>query len=686
MKVFYSLSNLISYANTLIEDKELVSLDLFDTLFIRRVHDPDLIKIPVARFIADHANKNGVRVNWYEVQKLRDEIESAHRARNGSVHPDHEANYDEFMEETLRRVFEEHYVPELFELVSGYEIKMEAAMLSPRPELVAWLKQLKQMGKKIVLASDIYLPAAYLERLVEANQLSSYVTAVVSSADTCRAKASGAGYALLQEKYGVDPSRWLHVGDNVISDGVRADEFGITALVIQDLKEKQRKGIVRLIHSLAGIKKVWKGRNVLQLMMPLEADNAEHSELYVDGYNLFGPILGYFVQCLAEQCQERGIRRVFFCSREGWMFFECWKRMIPYLFPDGSAPEASYLHVSRIGLSRAACANAGLTATNATAALLPAQNKDFVDICRVYGLEPEPLHTALERSGLSVDEEIVPVQADDAGTVDPENPFSILLDDEEFQQEVRNQGQASRDLVEEFLRGQGFFDHDDIALVDIGWLGTIQHYLHQAIMHCSDRPNIHGFLLAATRMVPYPSYTRNRYDGLVFDQHQFNLATSYILTVKDVFEEICRAPHPSVIGYQRVDGAVQAMHRSAEDEAAHQEKAQSDYYEPLHQGILDAVERYAAGVSVLGYSTSSIRPWLNFHVAVRLAFPHTREVTRIRHFFHHDDFAAKRKINKAVTRYYRSLWDIESWKIAFVPFIRLRYFYKHIGSIMWPWA
>lgn len=687
MKVFYSLGALIEHANTALDNKDVVSLDLFDTLLVRRIHDPDLVKPPVSRFIAEKAAAAGIATTWRKVQALRNGTEAAQREKNGAVYPDHEANYDDFMPEVLKHIFGDRYDDRLFESVADYEMTLETSVLAARSALVEWMAGLKRRGLKVLLVSDIYLPAHYLRRLVESKGLSQYVDDVISSADTFRAKASGAGFEVIRERHAIEPGRWLHVGDNPISDGVRPTEAGIESLVIQDIGERQRKGVARLIHSLAGVRHIWKGRDVLQVMSPLEGDNVDRPALYVDGQNLFAILIGYFLQRLAEKCREHKISRIYFCSREGWLFFECWKRMSPHLFAGADAPKASYLHVSRIALSGAASANAGLTPTNATVALLPVQNLDFLDVCRVYGLDIEPLRPFLERAGLAPDEQITPVAPDAVpGSVDPGNPFSRLLADAGFQQEVRRQGLDSRDLFESYLDSEGFFELGDVALVDIGWLGTIQHYLHQAISHREQRPNIHGFMLAATRMVPYPEGPRNRFEGLVFDQHEFSLASSYVLTVKDVLEEICRAPHPSVIGYERYDGGVRPRLRDESDTSARAEMAQSDYYSPLHEGVLDGVAHYAMSVSLLGYQSRFLKAWLNFQLVVRLAFPTSREVRRIRHFHHQDDFAGSRQVKKVFLRYYQTLWDIENWKIALLPFVRIRYYYRHISRMLRLWT
>ncbi|MGB5707879.1 MAG: hypothetical protein WBM41_13740, partial [Arenicellales bacterium] len=110
---------------------ETVSFDMFDTLLVRRTHDPDLVKLPVARFISNLARAEGFDWNWREVQLLRDDIENAMRALTGESYDDHEARYPVFMQETLEKIFGEVADASLLDLVTQYEMQMENAMLVP---------------------------------------------------------------------------------------------------------------------------------------------------------------------------------------------------------------------------------------------------------------------------------------------------------------------------------------------------------------------------------------------------------------------------------------------------------------------------------------------------------------------------------------------------------------------------
>ncbi len=92
-----------------------------------------------------------------------------------------------------------------------------------------------------------------------------------------------------------------------------------------------------------------------------------------------------------------------------------------------------------------------------------------------------------------------------------------------------------------------------MALVDIGWLGTIQRFLYNAIQHRSDIPRLHGMFFGATRGVPYPQRPDNAIEGLMYDRHRFGLAQSTIAYALDLFEEACRAPHPTLTAYRLTD-------------------------------------------------------------------------------------------------------------------------------------
>ena len=340
-RTFFNLSRLIQVGEQLAQGCDTVSFDIFDTLFIRRVHDPDMLKIPVARYIAARAGQQGLGWSWQKIQKLRDTFEAEQRKQTALNFEDHEACYPVYMRQVLAAIFGDAQADALLDEVTAYELAVENSMLVPRQELVDWLRRLHGLGKKIFLISDIYLPAAHLQKLVDYGGFADHVTDIISSADSFLAKASGKGFTLVQEKYGLDVNTWLHIGDNPVSDGYRPGQAGIRALVLKDGLEKMRKGLVRRYWQYGQGRPFFRGRTLLQVMQPLEEENRSRSPLYIEGYNFLAPVIGTFIQRLAEKTLQYKIPHIYFLSREGWMFQKFWERAIPNIYPATELPANS---------------------------------------------------------------------------------------------------------------------------------------------------------------------------------------------------------------------------------------------------------------------------------------------------------------------------------------------------------
>lgn len=675
-KKFHNQESLIQAGREVSAKCETVSFDLFDTLLIRRIHDPDLVKLPVARYISCLAEEKNRRWSSEKVQDLRDEIEKLHRAETAKSFQDHEACYPRFMLEVLTEIFQQDMNDSVLQQVTDYELAMENRMLVPRKMLVDWLLELAQAGKRIFVVSDIYLPAEHLKKLVQYAGFSDHVEDVISSADTFLAKASGLAFPMLEKKYGLIRERWLHVGDNPISDGLRPAEFGIQSLILKDCSEMQRKAIIKRYFNYGHGVPLWRGRALQQLMQPHEGENVKRPELYIEGYNFLAPMIGGFVQHIAEECRRLKITKVFFLSREGWTFKQFWGKCVPTLFPDGNLPETEYLYVSRMALAGASCAYQGLTKTNVSIAFLPPGNKNFRDICRIFSLDLDLLEKHLKKYQLTPDSCLSPIHEN--YHQDNTERLEELLEDELFQDEIKRQTRPANEAMSRYFKQAGLFDHQQVAIVDIGWLGTIQRFLFEAIAHRQDRPKCIGYLFGATRGIPYPTAPDNVIQGVIYDKNRFNFPTSTILYARDLFEEACRAPHPTLNGYKLTEDSYELVFRETHDSVGQAEKEQDNHFAPLQQGIMDAAERYGAASALLGYSLKDYRPWFSFLMVSKMAFPKKREIVNIRHKHHLDDFHGVHQPNTSKLKTVKQLWDLSEMKLSLSPFLRVKYFLRHL--------
>lgn len=672
-KTFFNLSRLIQVGEQLAQSCDTVSFDIFDTLFIRRVHDPDMLKVPVARYIAARAEQQGQEEwSWQKIQKLRDAFEAEQRRQTGQEFEDQEACYPVYMRQVLAAIFGDAQADFLLQEVTEYELSVENSMLVPRQELVDWLRSLHGQGKRILLISDIYLPAAHLRKLVEYGGFAECVTDILSSADSFLAKASGKGFALIQERYGLDVNTWLHIGDNPVSDGYRPSQAGIKALVLKDGLEKMRKGLARRYWQYGHGRPFFRGRALLQVMQPLEEENRPRSPLYIEGYNFLAPVIGTFIQRLAEKTLRDKIPHIYFLSREGWMFQKFWEGAIPKIYPAAQLPTVSYLYVSRMALAGASCAYQGLTRDNAAIAFLPAGNRDFRDVCRIFKLDGGKLAPHLARHHLALETALSPLYPET--TTENSVHFQELLEDAAFQDEVRGQTRPYNDALIKYLEQECFFEQTDVAIVDIGWLGTIQRFLYEAVQHRLDKPRFHGMLLAATRGIPFSTRPDNTIEGLIYDRNHFDLGGSSILYARDLFEEACRAPHPTLNGYRLTEVGCELEFRTQDDATGRAEQVQDAYFAPLQQGILDAAPLFGAAASVLGYQSRDLKPWINHLLVAKLAFPKTLEVRNIRHQHHLDDFHGRNEPSTKHRKAEKHLWDFSLGTLSWNPWLRLKFF------------
>ena len=681
-ETFHKTQKLIVAAERLLDDVDVVSFDIFDTLLVRRVHDPDLVKVPVARLISSLAEQAGIEISWQDVQQKRNKIEQALRDEAGKQFPDHEAHYPTFMQSTLQAIFGDTADQEMLERITDYEMKMENAMLVPRQDIFQWIEKLAAGGKRLLAISDMYLPATHIRRLLEHAGLLDKFEAVISSADSFRAKASGEGYDLVRDQFSLDPDRWIHVGDNPISDGIRAGEKGIRSFVLQDPEEFRRRAIAARYYFYSRSRAFWRGRATQQLMAPLQEENIPRSPLYREGYNFLGPLIAMFVQSVAEHCRAKNITKIFFLSREGWMFKQIWEKTMPFLFPDNRLPEIEYLYVSRLALAGASCAVQGLTQDNARIVFLPPGNKNFNDVCRIFDLQGELLDEHLARYSLTRETTLSPAHSG----FNPEHSWRLesLLKDEAFQQEIKRQTVPKNESLQKYLTSVGFYDHEDVALVDIGWLGTIQRFFYHGIKHREDRPNCHGLLFGATRGIPFDTQDDNHIEGLIFDRSRFDLAASAITYARDLFEEACRAPHPTTVGYRdKDDGSAEPVFRDMSDELGQSEQKQDQHYADLQQGILDAAERYGAASTIIASNTEGYRAWINYLLISKLAFARQHEIKSLRYIYHLDDFHGANKPKIFLRpRLFQNPWETRGFRHWFGCLFAGRVFRRHLRAMV----
>jgi len=675
-RIFYQLDELLSALRSVHDEADVFSFDVFDTLLIRRIHDPDHVKGAVARFLSHRAAGLGIQTSDQRLLKRRAEIEAMHRLRNGNLSPDQEARYPDYMGELVREIFGPDQESAMLREVTDFELELENRVLLPRRGWAALLEELHDKGKTLIALSDMYLPSSSIRNLLEHAGLAKYFHHILSSADDFHAKASGAGFARLIRRHGYSPHRWVHTGDNPHSDALIPDALRIRSFLLKDVRERKRKSILqRYFHSM-NFKPFWLGRYVMQMAAPLEAEIdpvKEADPLYRTGYTVFAPLLCGFIQHLLWTARERKIPVLYVLSREGWMFQKLWERMMPVLAEGGPVPEIRYLHVSRRALAGASCGVAGLSRDVVEISLLPAENRDFRDICRVADLDLESCLPYLHRHQLCEDTPLSPHHAGYQAVYSER--LQSLLDDSEFQEQVRTRARSALEGLIAYLHTLEFFSDRHVGLVDIGWLGTIQRLLNLCLAGQETRPVLHGLYFAATRKIPFPKRVDSHLEGWIYNGRRDETFAGALMEQLECFEEVCRPAQPGLLRYD-VAVAGCRVFREAQDPAYLRELAQSRHMEPLQAGILDSAPRYAVAQVLSHRGPALLRLFYAQILLMKFSFPTSSDLRTLKPREHVNDFAdptAAKGPRKA-----RRLWDRSPGQIKWMPFLKTWYWLKRL--------
>ncbi|MEK8128082.1 HAD family hydrolase [Paenibacillus filicis] len=202
----------LQHVDSRIENIRLLSLDIFDTLLLRACTRPG----DVFLMTADRASDSGLlhrSVSAHEFRTAREAAERQARTRRLEVE-----GHDEV---TLACIYEEmpgHWGPRSALLELELTIEREVCYLNPH--VVSLLEWCRARGVKVALLSDMYLSSGQLFSLLAAAGLDrSAVDTLLVSGDHGLNKSTGRLFELLLSLYpGINREQVLHIGDNERAD------------------------------------------------------------------------------------------------------------------------------------------------------------------------------------------------------------------------------------------------------------------------------------------------------------------------------------------------------------------------------------------------------------------------------------------------------------------------------------
>lgn len=298
-----------------------ITFDVFDTLVLRGVDRPE-----DAFFLV------GAKLGYPDFQRLRVEAEQLARHKNRQNGGTGEVTLGEIWEELKKTTG----LP--VETGMEAELQVERALCRGNPYFLPVVEGLRRLGKPLGLLSDMYLPRAFVEQLVEDGGFGRFDWCLVSGEEGV-SKWEGGLFARVGEKL-PGKSSLAHLGDNPFSDQVQAREKGFTPFPYENVNRLGNPFRTQDMSRILG--GVYRGI----VNGKLHNGKEQFSQLYEYGY-VYGGLfaLGYcrFIRACAHQKQAD---RILFLSRDGEVLLELYRRLYP------EDPRPVYAYWSRLAAAK----------------------------------------------------------------------------------------------------------------------------------------------------------------------------------------------------------------------------------------------------------------------------------------------------------------------------------------------
>ncbi len=540
------------FLNTFKVDKEIltmklaaydvVSFDIFDTLITRSIVEPDQVFKLIEREIS---NLYGKKVDFL---KLRKEAEAAATAQYGAL-----TTIDKIYVE----ISKDKTIGDIAMDIKKLEIDTETRLCMPRKDMVEVFNNLKAMGKHVILVSDMYLNRVEVVGLLHKCGIGGYDELMISCEVGAR-KDDGTMWDYIFA--GINPETFIHVGDNFRSDSQILMDRGVASHIVLNPKAMLELSDFSYLldfartsipNSLMIGEAIYGG--IFNSPFAFADDGSLHfKDIYDFGYTTIGPLMARFAQWLAEENQDKK-ERLLLLAREGYML-----QMMIGSYCSVRAIETPDIHYFLA--SRRACAVPALENDEDIRELILQKYQGTFSNLLVerFGLE---LHEGEEDKDLDYETK-------------PEELMALL---EPYKQEIFAKASEEKNAYLNYA-SQFLADVGDLAVVDVGFSGTIQYFL----MKLTGR-DIAGHYLALHSNKP--ERIGGRADAIFEVTDPTQIENSKLLKYQLFLENALSAPYGQLIKFTMENG-VPEPHFKGDDFV-------SDDVKRLQEGILDFVLQYA---------------------------------------------------------------------------------------------
>ena len=490
---------------------EYVSFDIFDTLIKRAVTSPHDVFLTAAKLLVER-----------EKLDIEPEIIAQTRIRAETQARDQKPLNCEITLDDIYEAMPCEY-REISPIYKAVELETEKMVCHADPVMKKVFDWCKTQQKKIVLISDMYLDKPFLTELLEYCGYDGYEALYISSQFGCT-KKTGQLYDVVSKQLSLSKNQVIHIGDSLRGDWLRAKKHHLSAKLIA--RDPMRCKFIRIHDLYQAQKKTWNDlRSVFN-----GYEDTEWSPFYQYGFEVVGPLLYGFSKWLHDTVQQNGVKKLFFLSRDGFLLQQAYNSVFVE-----SAVENQYLYLSTKTI-RQAQTWLFSDLTEVMDSFPPNTYIKLEDFCQSFGIDQNNVESIWRECGLNKNDYFLPQEF--------RSDFRLRKFCEKVQNIVFDESKRNYYKTIKYLRQQNFGGR--VAIVDIGWRGTIQNCLKKIIDAGVDLSvSLSGYYLGLCSM----ANGENMFSFIPASEEPNVFVTSF-------FEFPFPPAEGTLIGYDEQDGVV----------------------------------------------------------------------------------------------------------------------------------
>ena len=325
-----------------IDEHEVISLDVFDTLIMRSLVYPRTLFE-----IIGEQEKMRFKNYAYKRKHAEDEL-----YREGK-HPTITEIYDKLPLKNNAPYCEKDILQDL-------EVIWEKKLAKRRETIYEAFNYALSHKKKTYLVSDMYLSKTVIDSILSRNDISGYMNILVSCEYRCD-KGSGRLFEKLKEEAGTESI--LHIGDNQDSDIAGASKAGIDSFRI--LSAEQILLSSSIAHIDVSARNKWDELLLGHILADLKMFNDPFymgkykGRVYIDSIDdmtelSFAPITMAYISWIIRQLLGHKNAVVLFASRDGFLLEKIYRK-VREESPSLELPKSVYFYTSRKAMSETIC-------------------------------------------------------------------------------------------------------------------------------------------------------------------------------------------------------------------------------------------------------------------------------------------------------------------------------------------